>query len=110
MDRLAPVPMVRLLVTRYGPLAACQTVLPLMAPPAIVPAPAPLSYQMAMEVLVISVPFVPRAWIRTLLMPGWSPTLLFVQRASQADHVDAAPFTRMLRVSMALAWPRSETT
>src|ERR1039458_446810 len=69
----------------------------------------PVSYHTSKLVRAISVPFVPRAWMRIRLMPGRRATLLLVHVACQAVQAEVTPATTMVRVSMALAVPRKAT-
>src|SRR5437899_1851168 len=87
MRRVAPEPMVRVLVTRYGLADCAQKLLPESVPPSVVVVP--VSYQMSMLVRPISKPLAPRAWIRMRLMPGSRATLLLAQVPCQAVQAEA---------------------
>jgi hypothetical protein len=105
MVNVAPLATVTLEISRYGPVPADQIAFPLMEPPTLVNAP--VSYQTTRFVFHTTWPLAPTASTSKLFRPGCNDTALFVQRPSHAEYVDAAPFTRTTRVSMALALPRN---
>src|SRR5436853_3914400 len=98
MRTTVPAGMAALPASKYGPPATDQKLLPALI---VAVATAPRSYQISIFVRANSTALLFSACTRTLLTPGRRVTPLIVQVPCHGVQVAGAPFTRMLRVSMA---------
>src|SRR3954452_23798153 len=107
MVSVAPVAIVRLALTLYGPLAAVHVVLAAIVPLTLCVVLS--SYQTSTVTRSNSVPFASSDCTRTRLIPGVSATEGADHVPCQPLHVAGVPLISTLRVSIALAVPESAT-